>query len=94
MTHPGSNQVLGDFDDKWTSLKALIFLTLTLRYFFGEVVLKGVIVLYTAVVPVIFSVSVFTRYQIGSVSVFSVGIVPPLFVLFAPFFPQKGGSAP
>ena len=36
----------GDFDDKWTSLKRLIFLTLTLRYFFlGKFVLKGVIYL-------------------------------------------------
>jgi len=33
------------------------------------------VVLYTAVVPVIFSASVFHRYQIGWVSVFSVGIL-------------------
>jgi len=31
--------------------------------------------LYTAVVPVLFSVSVFTRYQIQPVSVFSVSIL-------------------
>ncbi len=44
----------------------------------------------TTVVPVIFSVSVFTRYQIGSISVFSVSIVPPFFVSFPPFFPKRG----
>ena len=42
------------------------------------------------VVPVIFLVSVFTRYQIGSVSVFSVSIVPPFFVSFPPFFLERG----
>jgi hypothetical protein len=48
------------------------------------------LVLLTTVVPVIFSVSVFTRYQIGSVSVFSVSIVPPFFVSFPPFFLERG----
>jgi hypothetical protein len=33
---------LGDFDDKWTSLKPLIFLTLTVRYFFGNVNLNAI----------------------------------------------------
>jgi len=31
----------GDFDDKWTSLKPLIFLTLTLCYFFRKGHFKG-----------------------------------------------------
>ena len=46
--------------------------------------------LLTAVVPVLFSVLVFIRYQIGLVSVFSVGIVPPFFVSFPPFFLERG----
>ena len=49
------------------------------------------LVLYTAVVPVIFSVSVFTRYQIGPESVFLVGIVIP-FLYRSPLFSSKGGQ--
>ena len=51
-----------------------------------------ILVLYTAVVPVIFLVSVFTWYQIGLVSVFSVGIVLPFLVLFPPFFLKRGAE--
>ena len=43
-----------------------------------------------AVVPVLFLVAVFTRYQIGLVSVFLVSIVPPFFVSFPPFSPKGG----
>ena len=58
-----------------------------------------------ALVPAIFLESVFTRYQIGSVSVFSAGIVPPFFVslpgagllkkgAIAPLLREKGGNCP
>ncbi len=38
-------RILGDFDDKWTSLNPLTFLTLPLPYFLGKADLKGVIIL-------------------------------------------------
>jgi hypothetical protein len=50
--------------------------------------------LYTAVLPAVFSVSVFCRYQICWIFGISVGIVPPFFVYFPPFIPPffpKGG---
>jgi hypothetical protein len=49
--------------------------------------------LYTAVLPAVFSVSVFCRYQICWIFGISVGIVPPFFEYFPPFLPpffQKG----
>ena len=52
-----------------------------------------IVELYTAVLPAVFSVSVFCRYQICWIFGISVGIVPPFFVYFPPFLPpffQKG----
>ena len=49
--------------------------------------------LYTAVLPAVFSVSVFTRYQICWIFGILVGIVPPFFVyfpLFSPLFSKRG----
>ena len=53
--------------------------------------------LYTAVLPAVFSVSVFCRYQICWIFGISVGIDPPLFCILPPFpppfFPKGGGAS-
>jgi len=49
------------------------------------------------VLPAVFLVLVFCWYQICWIFGISVGIVPPFFVIFPPFFPpffQKGVGAP
>ena len=86
---------MGDFDDKWTSLKALIFLTLTLRYFFGKVVLKGVIysVVYHGGSSHFFGIGIYPVSDWLSISIFG-WYRSPLFCIVRPFFPQKGGRAP
>ena len=60
--------------------------------------------MYTAVLPAVFSVSVFCWYQICWIFGISVGIDPPLFCILPPFPPpfnpkgdgasQKGGHCP
>ena len=50
--------------------------------------------LYTAVLPAVFSVSVFCWYQICWIFGISVGIDPPLFCILPPFPPEKGGHCP
>jgi hypothetical protein len=52
--------------------------------------------LYTAVLPAVFSVSVFCRYQICWIFGISVSIDPPFFVYFplsSPLFPKGGGAS-